>query len=394
MRPWIFEWSGNTGIGGWIAASIWNDEQKSLWCSLNVGLATLPQVSWRWVPCWGAALIMICLGGCRTLRDNRQAKQLTSARQISLRGAEALQQQKWSDAESLFAEALERSNADERAQWGYAEVLWRRGQFQQATEHMLRAVETSRGDPDYAVRLGQMYFEQKELPKAMEQAEVALRQHRNHAGAWALLGDIQREHRNLQAALDCYSKSLIFKNDAPAVQVSLAEVYREMGRPQRALATLTSLEHDLPEDKVPPKAWLLKGLAYADLGENSNAKKYFSLTAQRAGDSTELMLQLAQAQYQAGDLAEARLCLGQVLSRDSKNEAALSLQANLDQLFASMPSNGSNTEAAVAFEGSPSFQNMPGGNGVKAMQVSQPSSDRRQPQPKQSSTSQGMFVIP
>ncbi len=137
-----------------------------------------------------------------------------------------------------------------------------------------------------------------------------------------------------------------------------------------------------------------EGLAYADLGENSNAKKYFSLTAQRAGDSTELMLQLAQAQYQAGDLAEARLCLGQVLSRDSKNEAALSLQANLDQLFASMPSNGSNTEAAVAFEGSPSFQNMPGGNGVKAMQVSQPSSDRRQPQPKQSSTSQGMFVIP
>jgi Tfp pilus assembly protein PilF len=296
--------------------------------------------------------LVVCLNcfGCRVIRDKRQARELNAARQISRRGADALQQNKFSDAESLFGEALKHSAADERAQWGYAEVLWQRGQTKQATEHMMRAVETSGGNPDFIVRLGQMHLAQNDLPRAVEKAQEALRQNRSQADAWALLGDAYRQQKNLQESLDCYSRSLIFQKNAPTVQVSLAEIYRQLGRPQRALATLTSLEYDYPEDKVPPRAWLLKGLAYSDLGETENAKKYMQLAARHAGDSTELMMELAQAQYQTGDLVEARLCLGRVLAKDSQNATALALQTEIDQSFAQLSNPASLAVQNVTFQ--------------------------------------------
>ena len=277
--------------------------------------------------------------GCRALRANRQTRELTAARQISLRGAEALQQKKYGDAESLFIEAIRQSPADERAQSGYAEVLLLKGEVQAATEHMTEAVETSGGNPDLVVRLGQMHLEQGELQLALEQADLALRNQRTHAGAWALRGDVLRQQHQLPDALDCYHRSLIYHSDAPQVQIALAEIYRQLGRPQRALATLNNLaDHHSPE-QIPPRAWLLKGQALADLGEDSEAKRCLRLATQYAGESQcGLLLELASAQYGCGDLAEARLCLGRVLRQEPSNPNALQLQSQLDQSFVQMAS--------------------------------------------------------
>jgi predicted Zn-dependent protease len=259
---------------------------------------------------------------------------------MSLRGAEALQQKKYGDAESLFSEAIRQSPADERAQSGYAEVLLQKGQVQAATEHMTKAVETSGGNPDLVVRLGQMHLEQGELSLAIEQANLALRDQRTHAGAWALKGDVLRQQRQLQEALDCYHRSLIYHSDAPQVQIALAEIYHQLGRPQRALATLNNLaDHHSPE-QIPPRAWLLKGQALADLGEDMEAKRCLRLATQYAGESQSgLLLELASAQYSCGDLAEARLCLGRVLRQEPSNPSALQLQSQLDQSFVQMASD-------------------------------------------------------
>ncbi len=283
-----------------------------------------------------------CLAGCRAIRNHRQTREQGSARQLSLRGAEALQQQKYSDAESLFGEAIRQSPVDERAQWGYAEVLLQRGQLQPAIEHMTKAVATSGGNPDLVVRLGQMFLEQNELQRAGEQAEVALQIQRKHAGAWALKGDVLRQQRQLQEALDCYHRSLIYRSDAPQVQVALAEIYRQLGRPQRALATLDHLQDHLAPEQVPPRAWLLKGQALADLGENTEAQRCFHLASQYAGETQSgLLLELASVQHECGDLAEARLCLGRVLQHDPSNPGALQLQNQLDQSFIRMAADQS-----------------------------------------------------
>lgn len=290
-------------------------------------------------------IVLACVslsGGCRAIRANRQSRELGAARQLSLRGVDALQQKKFGDAESLFTEAIRQSPADERAQWGYAEVLWQRGQYQSATEHMAKAVQTSGGNPDLVVRLGQMYLEQQQLDRAIEQADAALNQQRKHAGAWALRGDALRQQRRLQEALECYHRSLLFRADAPAVQVALAEIYRQLGRPQRALATLDHLaEHHTPEE-MPPRAWLLRGMALADLGEDAEARRCFQLASQYAGEAnTGLLLELASVQFNSGDLAEARLCLGRVLKSEPENPAALDLQSQLDQSFVRMAADQS-----------------------------------------------------
>ncbi len=284
-------------------------------------------------------LLLVCTVGCRALRSNRQTRELAAARQMSLRGAEALQQKKFSDAESLFAEAIRQCPADERAQWGYAEVLWQRGQTEQATVHMLKAAETSGGNPDLVVRLGQMYLEQDDPARAIQQADLALRSQRTHSGAWALKGDSLRKQNQLQAAMDCYQRSLIHRPDAPAVQVATAELYRQLGRPQRALSTLDNLADHNPPEKIPPRAWMLKGLALADLGEDQEAKRCWRQAAQYASESqSELLLELASVQFANGDLAEARLCLGRVLQQDARNPRALGLQAQLDKSFAELSS--------------------------------------------------------
>jgi predicted Zn-dependent protease len=259
---------------------------------------------------------------------------------MSLRGAEALQQKKYGDAETFFSEAIRQSPADERAQAGYAEVLRQKGQVQSATEHMTSAVEISGGNPDLVVRLGQMHLEQGELPLALAQADLALRNQRTHAGAWALKGDVLRQQRQLQDALDCYHRSLIYRADAPQVQIALAEIYRQLDKPQRALATLNNLaDHHSPE-QIPPRAWLLKGQALADLGEDAEATRCLRLATQYAGESQcGLLLELASAQYDCGDLAEARLCLGRVLRQEPTNPSALQLQSQLDQSFVQMASD-------------------------------------------------------
>ena len=205
---------------------------------------------------------------------------------------------------------------------------------------MTKAVETSGGNPDLVVRLGQIYLEQGELPRALEQADLALQYQRTHAGAWALRGDVLRQQRQLQGALDCYHRSLIYHADAPQVQIALAEIYRQMGRPQRALATLDHLaDHHSPE-LIPPRAWFLKGQALADLGEEVEAKRCLRLATQYAGETQSgLLLELALAQYNCGDLAEARLCLGRVLRQEPNNPSAVHLQRQVDQSFVQMASD-------------------------------------------------------
>lgn len=283
----------------------------------------------------GVVICLNCLVGCRALRANRQTRELTAARHLSLRGAEALQQKKYGDAESLFSEAIRQSPADERAQAGYAEVLLQKGQVQAAAEHMTSAVEISGENPDLVVRLGQMHLEQGELNLALQQADLALRNQRTHADAWALKGDVLRKQNQLQAALDCYHRSLIYQSDAPQVQIALAEIYRQLGKPQRALATLNNLADHHSEEQIPPRAWLLKGQALADLGEDVEAQRCLRLATQYAGDSQcGLLLELATAQFDCGDLAEARLCLGRVLRQEPSNPSALQLQGQLDKSFA------------------------------------------------------------
>ncbi len=113
-----------------------------------------------------ACCILEMQSGCRVLRRRAERAELDNARQLSLRGTDALDRDRYQDAELLFAEALQNCPNDERAQWGYAQTLWQRGATESAIEHMREAIRLSGKNAEYRVRLGEMYLAIGELQSA------------------------------------------------------------------------------------------------------------------------------------------------------------------------------------------------------------------------------------
>ena len=141
------------------------------------------------------ALLTSLCHGCATLRPAPVAENIVTARQLSLRGMDAMQHGQMEEAEAMFAMAIETNRSDERARACYAELLWRRGLHEEAIGHMQDCVRLSGGDPERQVRLGEMYLESGDLDGAWRQSEEAIRTQSCLACAWGLRADILRQDR-------------------------------------------------------------------------------------------------------------------------------------------------------------------------------------------------------
>lgn len=272
--------------------------------------------------------------GCRSLTSGQTNRPLVTARQLSLRGADALQRERYQDAELLFSQSLAQSSLDERAHWGYAMTLWNRGDKQRATFHMSEALRLSGRNPEYAVRLGEMYLELGRIEDAKNMALDVLSGNRNHAQAWALLGDTHRAERDWDNSMECYHRALLIRADYPKVQLAVAELYRLRGRPERALSTLdrmTDLNANIAED---PNHMLLRGMTFADLQRNQEAAVLLASGSERLPpDQWRRQLEVAETQFRLGELVDARLTLGRIPEPSSQDPAVTAFRDKLDASF-------------------------------------------------------------
>lgn len=291
-------------------------------------------ILWVWV-------FLICGSGvgCHTLVHRKSDSQLVAARQLSLRGADALQRSRQQDAEILFSEALRNSPSDERAHWGYATSLWKRGNKERAIEHMREAVRLSGRNqtgrnPEYTIRLGEMSLAMGDRKSAKELALGVLSTNRSHAEAWALLGDTHQSERDWPAALECYHRALLIRGNYPRVQLSVAEIYRYTGRPQRSLATLDRMADLQATANNDPEVQLIRGMALADLERGTEAAEALALAADRMPiDRVDRQIQLVHAQHRIGELVTARMTLGRLLASNTDNPEVKRLQTMLDMSF-------------------------------------------------------------
>ena len=273
--------------------------------------------------------------GCRTLVQQKSNSQLVTARQLSLRGADALQRSRDQDAELLFSEALRNSSLDERAHWGYATTLWKRGDRQRAIEHMREALRLSGRNPEYAIRLGEMNLEMGDRVAAREAAKSVLAHHRNNAEAWALLGDTHESEKDWPAALECYNHALLIRSDYPRVQLTVAEIYRHTGRPQRSLAALDRMSDLRSTATNDPEVLLIRGMALADLNRKAEAADALAKASERMpADRVDKQIQLVHAQHRIGELVPARMTLGRLIASNTGNPEVTRLQSMLDMSFA------------------------------------------------------------
>ncbi len=287
---------------------------------------------------WVCALLYCTTGlGCRSFVQAKSNSQLVQARQLSLRGADALQRSRQQDAEMLFSEALRNSPLDERAHWGYATTLWQRGDRQRAIEHMREAVRLSGRNPEYAVRLGEMNLDVGDRSAAREYALGVLSANRSNAEAWALLGDTHHSERDWPTALECYNRALLYRSDYPRVQLVVAEIYRNTGRPQRTLAALDRMVDLHASASTDPESLLIRGMALADLDRVAEAAVALAMASERMpSDRIDKQIQLVQAQHRIGELVPARMTLGRLIAAKSNNPEVERLQSMLDMSFSQL----------------------------------------------------------
>lgn len=273
----------------------------------------------------------ISAAGCRSTRNDAVDLSVASARELSFRGIDAMQQGDWAKAESLLDKAVKTCQTDVRAHRNYAETLWQRGESTLALQHMQEAARLSDGEPELLVRLGEMHLAAGHLEEAGQQADAAIRRNRHLASAWALQGDVQLQRGNRDEALANYHRALCYQEHFPRIQLMVASIYRHTNRPHRMLATLESLYDQYPAEQVPRDIYLMQGIAQNMLGRPEQAITSL-IAAKNAGKPTaELMYHLGEAFLAAGDQANARSAVGTALALDSAHAPSRQLLERIER---------------------------------------------------------------
>jgi tetratricopeptide (TPR) repeat protein len=279
------------------------------------------------------SLIVHCLLpalGCRALRSRKTSDEgIAAARKLSLQGIDAQQRGQWDRAEMLFAAAILKCPSDERARCGYAESLWQRGQCDMAISHMEEAARLSGHDPERLVRLGQMYLERGSFVGAERQADVAIAANPQLAAAWALRGQVLQAKGNRTDALASFHRALSYQSSYPEVQLAIADIYAAENRPERALATLQSLESSFPRGQAPSSVLVGEALALRALSRHRDAARLLADAVRQTNPSADLLYELARTQALAGETGSARQTAIAALEREPQHVACAALMQEL-----------------------------------------------------------------
>ena len=171
----------------------------------------------------------------------------------------------WLAAEDLLNQAVEVSPLDPDARRRDAETLWHRGAARQAISQLEEAARLAAEDPQIAVRTGEMYLATGQMARARKEADRALDLDPKLAAAWALRGQTNEATGALKPALADYQRSLGYQPDNRQVLLAVAEIYRQLNEPERALVSLHSLVDSYPPGEEPQQLLYLEGLALVAL---------------------------------------------------------------------------------------------------------------------------------
>lgn len=283
--------------------------------------------------CSLAALAALALffPGCRILRSRKTSEEnIAAARQLSLQGLDAQQRGQWERAEMLFAAAITKCPSDERARSGHAEALWQRGDYSGAISNLEDVARLSGNDPACLVRLGSMYLHQGNRSRALALAERAIGSNGQLASAWALRGQVLLAAGSLDESLACFHRALSIDAAQPEVQLAIADIYHQQGRPQRALATLQNFADRFPEQQLPSPLLYREGLALRELDRSHDAIRVLQQAVQQGPATANVLFALAEAQATVGELAAARQTLFLALTIEPGNRSCADLLANLN----------------------------------------------------------------
>lgn len=284
-----------------------------------------------WVaPHW---LLAGCLSaaGCR-LRglDGPVPNSLVLSRQLSQQGVSAMERGNWARADELLAQAVKVFPQDAEARHHYAEALWQRHERAAALEQADKALTLSPDDPKILLQAAQMRIAMGQVSEAGGLIDRAIGADPGNPAVWALRGRLRREAGELHEALGDYHRALGLRPDDRETLLEVAEVYRQLDRPQRALAALQTLSETYPPGEEAPQVLYLTGLAYRAVGRYADAIDAFSQARNRGTTTPDLLYWLADAQFKAGQQNDARRTAAELLALAPAHTGAVALMERLE----------------------------------------------------------------
>ncbi len=260
-----------------------------------------------------AALALPC--GCKTLSKQGPVPQsVATCRQLTQQGIHAMDRGDWKRAETLLARAVEMSKTDPDARRHYAEALCHREAMQEALLQLDEARKLTGEDPALLVRTGEVHLSLARISDATRMADEALRVDPRFAPAWALRGRVATATGQPRQALADYQRALGYLQGDHDLTILVAETYRELNEPERALAALQLLADGYSPGEEPQRVLYLEGLALTALRRYDDAVRSFSRAASRDRPTAEILYRLAEAEMLNGRWGEAQSTVQEALA--------------------------------------------------------------------------------
>jgi tetratricopeptide (TPR) repeat protein len=284
----------------------------------------LPMRNGLWISVTLFALAMSA--GCRLPGwDAPISQSLVDCRKLSREGVAAMEQGQRKEAEMLLAKAVHACPSDTEARRNYAEILWQRGAQKEAIEQMELGVKTAQEDPAFRVRLAEMYLTAGKSEQAARTAQQALDLDPKSAAAWAIHAGVMQAAGQPQQAMSAYLHALGLDPQDRRILLAVAELYREMNQPDRALQTLQTLAESYSPGEEPQNVLYLTGAAYQALGRCDEAVESMKIAVERGKPNSDLLCRLAEAEHLAGRDREAAATVAQALALQPQHKSSREL---------------------------------------------------------------------
>jgi tetratricopeptide (TPR) repeat protein len=159
----------------------------------------------------------------------------------------------------------------------------------------------SPGDTSLCIDGGRMYMELGLLDDADRLSREAVRVAPRSEKAWRLHGQVALARGRPEEALADYHRALAIAPDDRDLILDTAEIYRRLGRPQRALATLAILGESYPPNQTPPHVLALEGMAHEALDRPTDAIESYRQAVARGLDSQDVTTRLTKLEQAAAE---------------------------------------------------------------------------------------------
>jgi tetratricopeptide (TPR) repeat protein len=277
-------------------------------------------------PLFCSLLLCCAMTGCQTFsRRGPVPKEVQNCRELSAEGMAAMDRGDWQHAEKLFDDAIRTCPVDAEARRRYAEVLWHRGEANAAMGQLEEAARLSPDKPEVAIRMGEIYLSLDRWENARRAADQALAIDRANPSAWSLRARANQASGDMRQAMADFQRALACQPGDPTTLEQLAELYRRMGQPERALTALQTWIDTYPPGDEPPRALHLQGLALASLSRHEAAVESYDLAIRRGGPSPDLYCHLAESELAAGHSEQAQRAVEKALSMAPQHAAGRTL---------------------------------------------------------------------